>query len=264
MEIGFRDTIRVFWLESDQIDDYKMFSGSLSCGNLGDLTETEWIWYNAANIFFGDELIYIRKALVEKLVRYYQLCIVDAELITQLLIKLLDDEMLYHYQGGTWDLLAYLFDPYIFTNSLSLDSDSVGGAYLDLLQRLGLDVETCVSSQLERFPNGVMETWYEPRKVIFEPHAIRGWILRWEWIYDPSEPAYLVLSEYNALPGDANTLYLCWPFTQEIVGVSAEESARIDANLTARFARRIAAKARKDRARTGQKRQRGKMPGAWA
>jgi hypothetical protein len=255
------DTIRVFLLESDQIDDYKTFSECFSCGNLADLAEIEWTWFNAAAIFFGNELMYIRKVLAEQLVGMYRVRgVVDTEPITQLLVKLLDNEMLDHYLSGTWKLLPHVFDP--TSDYGSLDSDRVGGAYLDLLQRFGLDIETCVSSELERFPEGVMEAFGRNRKIIFETHAIREWILRWEWVYDPSESGYLVVSEYNALSGDS-WVGLGWPFSQLDFEPSDEDLNRVGAKWVTRFGRRIADKARKERGRTGRKWQRIKMPGTW-
>jgi hypothetical protein len=257
---GLIDLIRLFLLESDQIDDYKTFSECFSFGSWADLAEIEWTWFNAAAAFFRDVLIYIRKVLAEQLVGLYRLREVDTEPITQLLLKLLDDDMLNHYLSGTWKLFPNLFNP--SSDYGSLDSDRVGGAYLDLLQRFGLNIESCVSSELERFPEGVMEAIGRNRKIIFEPYAIRGWILRWEWVYDPSESGYLVVSEYNALSGDAEP-FLGWPFFQKDYGLSHEDLNRIGAKWATRFSRRIVDKARKERARTGQKQQRSNMPGTW-
>jgi hypothetical protein len=94
------------------------------------------------------------------------------------------------------------------------------------------------------------------RRVIFERSECGDWILKWVWIHDTSAPGYLLVSEYISLGADA-WFQSSWPF------VSVENYYR-DQNLEhLRFGRRLADKARKERARTGQKRAKSRMPGSW-
>ena len=84
-----------------------------------------------------------------------------------------------------------------------------------------------------------------------------------DWKFDPDSPIFLIVSEFSIL---AQSFYLeSWPF----LGPSRVDEDywnphwRKDAKWVSRLNRRMATKARKERARTGLKRPRSKMPGAW-
>ncbi|KAJ4366262.1 hypothetical protein N0V83_007898 [Neocucurbitaria cava] len=89
------------------------------------------------------------------------------------------------------------------------------------------------------------------------------WSLRWEWWYEAygtKPPADTVFSQYEVLATCWDRWE--WPFAQWKFRSTTEEM-RIESKLDARFQRRMAAKARKERARAGLKRPRSKIPGSW-
>jgi hypothetical protein len=96
---------------------------------------------------------------------------------------------------------------------------------------------------------------------VFESRGDQGWILGFEWDIDPAENGSLVVSEYSAL-GPENYWEKGWPFCITVYYPS-EEGRRQETIKNARFERRMATKSRKERARTGQKQPRSRMPGAW-
>ncbi|KAH4052681.1 hypothetical protein HBH69_139490 [Parastagonospora nodorum] len=113
-----------------------------------------------------------------------------------------------------------------------------------------------------------------PRRVVFEKHEDDTPILRWEWLYDPSQTtSYLIVTEFTSLAGDACLSFYKreWPFINcehDWEGSrSVEFSRKIyqseTAKQIARFERRMNSRERKERSRKGQKRVRSRMPGAW-
>jgi hypothetical protein len=99
------------------------------------------------------------------------------------------------------------------------------------------------------------------KRIVFEPRCEGGWSLGFEWLLDHEAPGCLLVSQYQALGADR--FYAeDWPFFGN-VDMSYKEDHRQHAERHARFYRRIAAKARKERARTGQKLSRSRMPGQW-
>jgi hypothetical protein len=171
--------------------------------------------------------------------------------------------MLVHCLGENWTLLSYVF--YCYPNNRFVDTERVGEAFLDLLQRLGLDVGTCISGELECFPGNLNREVHPQalyQSIIFEPHPSRGSTLRWEWVYDSADSAYLVASEHNALSGNAYYQEY-WPFREWESGQSWGDYEREGPKWETRLNRRMDNKARKERTRTDQKWQRSKMPGTW-
>lgn len=139
------------------------------------------------------------------------------------------------------------------------DSYKRGKTFLDIIERLGLDAEKCVRKEMDNYPDGILY-WGIPRRnrpyqrVVFKYIQKSGWTLGWEWIYDAETSGYLIVSEFDCLA--ANTLHSQdFPF--------AEHSDECTPQQTIRFERRMAAKARKELARTGLKQPRSRMPGSW-
>jgi hypothetical protein len=221
----------------------------------------EWMWMNAAAVLDDQELASFRFLLLAGLVTHYGR--IDGSSydnkITETILKLMDNQMAQHYVRSEVGLLQALFWP----RPPSFDSQILGASFVNLLTCLGLDVEACISRELELLNGGMLEDG--DRKVVFEP-VDRGWLLRWTWDHDPSGSGYLLVSQYTELCADApwvEHLAENWPFFSDDFGhdSKARESSWTKAEV--RSTRRLANKARKERARTGQKRQRSKMPGAW-
>jgi hypothetical protein len=257
-------TLRLFLLDCDLVDDFEdeYTTRGFLYSNVYSIDIIEWLWVNATTVLSEGELLRFRYLLLQNLVQNYHHCSPSdlSELeITEQIARFMNAKMMEHYLEGEFELLRHCF-PQAWVPS-SLDSQRIGGAFIALLKRLGLDFEACINMELERLPGDFLSAhmpWYMHRKVVFEPLADRGWLLKWIWVFDPSEPGHLLVSEHIGLGPD--TLDSSeWPFS----GFSWKKgnANEIDKSNT-RFNRRMAIKARKC-ARTGQKRTKSRMPGAW-
>lgn len=248
----------------------------------------EWLWVNAAVVFHGEELYALRIRLAKLLVKRYVTRAPEnhnKEVVARLL-KLLDVEMLRLYRDGGYKLLMQFMQGHS-----SVESHLVGEAFLELLTSSGLDVEACIRMELEEHPGGIIEEFYPGpnRKMIFEKDGSHRASLRWEWAVDPNAPGYDVLTEFAVMALDMHRNsdmdgpsfgrhswtkgtesetdldHIYWPFidlkSKEAYFKYSEESA--NPLQASRLERRLANKARKERARSGQKRVRSKMPGTW-
>jgi hypothetical protein len=180
---------------------------------------------------------------------------------TETIVRLMgDDNTSQYYLGGNFKFLNTLFGQ----TSSSFDSQVLGAFFLNLLERLNMDVEACMARELDVLTDGVLKprSWMEERKAVFEPFDHGGWLLRWIWVFDDSAPGYLLVSEHIGLgPDEYGAWY--WPFFEDPLYFWSQESRYRWAKVEARSTRRLANKARKERARTGQKQPRSRMPGAW-
>jgi hypothetical protein len=266
------DTLRTLLLDFDTIDDLSVSLTPLSFEHPWEyfgarhIQLTRWLWINAALVFHDTELIVLRARLLHTLIVWhdYPLFPDSSNEFNQVLTKLMDEEMVAEYLKGTYKLL-----PAFFWMGKSVDSERRGDVYLSLLASLHLDVEACVANELEHFPGGLIVAHYGydlNRRLIFEKDKVQRPTLKWEWVYDQHAPGYHVVSEFFALASD--TMYdfvlLEWPFDDwHCQGYTNEYLQCRRLSKLKRFDRCTAAKARKERARTGQKRSRSKMPGTW-
>jgi hypothetical protein len=227
------------------------------------LEVVEWIWVNAATVFDDQELARFRLFLLAGLVDRYGDCLEVSHNneTTDKILKLVDTQTLEYYFKSDYRLLDVLY----LTCASSLDSKLLGASFVNLLTRLGLDVEACMTRELELSNRGILNDVYflhGVRKVVFE-HLKGGWLLGWTWVLDPSEPGYILVSEYIGLVADRWYDEGIWPFFLDVPRWDYEAYKSRWMKAEVRFTRRLANKARKERARSGQKRQRSKMPGAW-
>jgi hypothetical protein len=260
------DTLRLLLLEFDAIDDcdstlwHLLTAGSLEFYGIMDLDMIEWFWIHAALAFNGTELVFFRAKMAQILVYMhgYNMLIDESDKGShELLVKLMDDQMVAEYIKGTYVLLPIL----VFTSN-SVDSKWLGDAFLGLLASLNLDVDASVAMELERYPDGLLINYYSDvaMRVIYEKHQTQGDILRWEVQYDSQAPGHDVVSEFNALAGDIYPHHQEGPFLNFYDWGGDLQQRELDMQ---RFNRRTASKARKERARTGQKLPQSKMPGTW-
>ncbi|KAF7443520.1 hypothetical protein PtrM4_150850 [Pyrenophora tritici-repentis] len=145
------------------------------------------------------------------------------------------------------------------------DSYIVGAVFIEWLKASDVNVEEYMKLFLKDAEIGTVED--KDRDIVFETYGEGDWRLGFKWVFDPEASGYHLVSEHQALgccrrslrltyPGDEVYKYN-WPF----IGELCDEAELV--NMEARFARRIANKARKKRARSGQKVTRSKMPGTW-
>jgi hypothetical protein len=256
------DIVRFFLFDCDHIDDFEGEPFGMYLGV--DFDVLDWTWRHAVAVLDEYSLLRFRSCLLSSLVYNYvthsrQLQSGD---FTDRIIKLISVEMVEHYRQGNIKLLQVLFD----CGNNSLDSQRCGCFLTDLLSHLGLDVKSCIDMELENFPGGIIDAEWAgrlDRKIVFETLDNGRWSLGWIWVLDPYEPGYLLLSENIGLTCDAYISTL-WPFSETWTQqVDSKKRTRTGATYKARFDRRMANKARKERTRTGQKRTKSKMPGAW-
>jgi hypothetical protein len=268
----FIDTLRFILLYPDQTGELDLIFRQITNGEVLQcyvetrLDVVEWLWTHAALLYDGADLVCLRAVLAQKLLenhsRSYKFLSDDTN---RLLAKLMDNEMTNEYLCGTYSLLGGFY-----WTKFSIDSASMGAQYLNLLSELGLDAEQCISNEMER---GWGQDRSEPdrptRKIIFERSEARICGLRWERDYDPQEPGYDVVSEFNALAADSggSKNYSTWPFVDFVWSTWSWSDYYICPDCLGkkdiRFGRYMRTKARKERARTGQKQPRSRMPGAW-
>lgn len=263
------DTLRILLDQSDQVDGSEASFEDLVTPqgvrfSLGEhMDVTEWLWNYAALAFYGADLAYLRAKLAQECVETYR---PDDDshnhAVNQLLIRLMDDELLNMYLSGKFSLLP---NGSCFEH-MSIDSQCRGAAFIDLLSGLGLDIAACLNMETHHHLRGA--TWDEVcrnggARMVYEQLSERDWILRWSWEYDINAPGHHVVSEFSALCHEVFTSYR-WPFREEgRLFDSKEQWDREERKRVVRFDRRMAAKARKERARNGEKLPRSRMPGAW-
>jgi hypothetical protein len=255
------ETVRLLLQSCDQVDQFD--EDSFWWIEI-TLETIEWIWFNAALYIDDDELANIRVSLLSGI---FQQCVTasfygfEIDHYTETIVRLIGDaHMSEYYLGGNFGFLNTLFAQV----SSSFDSQVHGTFYLDLLERLNMNVEACMARQFDFLPDGVLGFFSRAieRKVVFEPLDHGGWLLGWIWVFDDSAPGYLLVSEHIGLGPDNYTAY-GWPFFQHPLYFWSQEGRDRWAKVEARSTRRLANKARKERARTGQKQPRSRMPGAW-
>ncbi|OAL49358.1 hypothetical protein IQ07DRAFT_52000 [Pyrenochaeta sp. DS3sAY3a] len=158
------------------------------------------------------------------------------------------EELIHDIEAGECLLL---FDIFCFGMESAFTSYSAGEKILDFLTQLGVDIELWVSNELKQFPYNVIND----KRVTFESDSEGGLKLGFEWALDEGEPGFLVCSEYDEM---ASWITSLWPDSRRLYG-----ERELNERERARFNRRMANKARKERKRAGLKMARSKMPGSW-
>lgn len=239
----------------------------------------KWLWHNISAVFEHNDVVRIRCHLLQAFV-----CgITRATSSTQehakidQVVELMDFELLQRYLKGEFSLLRPLFAN--DQDLSSIDSQRYGRIFLDLLKRLRLDMNDCVGGESELLrtrPWSYVGVWRD-RNIVSEDQGDDNRLLSWVWDLDPSAPGHTLVSEHMSLGPDSGWHRPLWSrdwhysFEHRVSWPFSESDARFDrhghylggTHWESRFNRREANKARKERARTGQKRSR-RMPGAWS
>ncbi|EUC50361.1 hypothetical protein COCMIDRAFT_1080 [Bipolaris oryzae ATCC 44560] len=127
----------------------------------------------------------------------------------------------------------------------------------------GVNLEQFVSNQIANLgPEALLRAWPFDKRVVFQTLETGEWELGFEWALDEEACGYLLISEYQSLTiedgDDDGPRSMEWPFCEREWGLFISEWNERKSKWCLRYERRRAAKARKQRARNGQK-----MPGAW-
>jgi hypothetical protein len=251
--------MRVLLNEDDQIGphEYASWRSRSAFVYLMDYDLMEWFWINAAAFWTDRALVDFRSSLLHYMISHYgsgRGCGSYDQETTRVLVKLVDAKTLLYCFQDEIRLILILFGQC----TCSLDSQRTGGAFIDLLVRLGIDAAACVETHMA----GLWEDGVDAlaRNCMFERLEDGTWILGWVWIHDKSAPGYLLTSEHIALGADVETRRaFYWTF---LVGKD-QAYRRSKKNSQCHSDRLMADKARKERARTGQKRTKSRMPGTY-
>jgi len=148
---------------------------------------------------------------------------------------------------------------------LEFESFDVGKAFVDVLIHAKVDIEMLIQRSLQA--DFTFGGWYGAyRQIIFECTEELGWILGWRWKYDDTEPGFLVVSEFSILGHELEGYFSygdVWPYVHQDTNRSWADVEKARPLKMRRFDRGMAAKARKEFKRSGQRRVRRKMPGSW-
>ncbi|OAL42950.1 hypothetical protein IQ07DRAFT_650572 [Pyrenochaeta sp. DS3sAY3a] len=167
-------------------------------------------------------------------------------------------------ETGKADLLSVIFDSQGEFLSVS-NSFERGAMLLELFQDLGVDAHTCITSEISNMDSGmVRRPWGSfggEVEIIFEQNEEGTWGLGWNWTFERyGDEVKGLLTEWKVLMMTFSRME--WPFL-ETGRWFYNERDEPDKHQEARFQRRVANKARKERARAGLKRPRSRMPGSW-
>jgi hypothetical protein len=264
------DTIRVLLYGCDTPDDFGVADNCILYSQGLSVHIAEWVWTNAANVVDDSEMIHIKLLLLRNLI--CSICYLDnhdANLVYSthdvvgLAVKLMDVDVTESYLKGEITLIDELFT----FNTSSLTSAALGDHYIEFLTRVGLEVEACIKMELASLFEDSFHISYGDglsRNFILERRDEDKLSLRWIRVLDPDSSGFILLSEHAALTCESGWYIRHWPFSETIhERLRNKNSQQIIAQLEARFDKCAANKARKERARTGQKRLKSKMPGAW-
>jgi hypothetical protein len=230
---------------------------------------TNWFWDHITSNFSGSELRTLQtmvfRNIVENLNNGFQWGLVykTLQILTPKMAKanLLLDEILM----GNIDALPNLWGSCVHETK----GQKSGSRYISLLRSLGVDFKRSIEAELGKLPGRILPNHRRmnilDQKILFYQNEEQDWILRWEWILDEEAPGYELLLEFPLMTVDRRGIQhdLPWPFFLPNGILSRDGRYQEGPEWDARLARRLAKTARKERARTGQKRPRSRMPGAW-
>jgi hypothetical protein len=256
------ETVRLLFQDCEIVDDFESQYTSMKTDIAGYRISSEtleWVWFNGAEVLSHQELQGLRSRLFESLLSRLGLNSEPNEKTMECIVRLISPKWIQRYLEDNNKLLRSLFR----YDGISIESHSTGSALTGLCERLGLDLGVCINLERERF----LETelwWNLPRRVILERSNSGVWILRWVWVHDPCASGYLLASEYIALGADfTGSFESRWPFPDSKPPTDYQSYILREKHKQLRLSRRMANKARKERARTGQKTAKSKMPGGW-
>lgn len=265
------DTLRLFLEYTHECDALIPSMGRLAehAHKLG-LDVLQWLWNNCEPLLDQEDVLTAQTSIVEGCwLGYKQLQ--EKGIHQDLLAMVMDQNFREHMQSCALQLL----DCSIGACQSSTRSYDIGAAYLDWLLSLGIDVEDYIGKALEQMPHGMPATYFHPaRKVIFKKDSNQDWVLGFEWAFDSELAGYMLVSEYSGLlvdwmgPTEQDDIILYGTMEDRMsLNLShsdmTRQNAQRQAQRHARFERRIADKAKKERARLGQKQSKSKMPGGW-
>lgn len=264
------DTFRCFLDDADLVDEFnrihRIAPGNPHSGFKVD--ETEWCWQKNSELLIGEDLRSNQRVMIRRFwavvggTDYRLHCKFQFPTIQ------MDRDILSDIQHGHCRILNEIL---LVCNDVVVGY-VVGAWLLDWLVDLGLDPELFVASERESLKTSEYIGDERPvKRLVFERNREQKWVLGFKWVFDHQAPGYTLVSEYTALAVERDLgwsyfdwgwSYCSWPFSGDYLRNLNPNRLKSDA-ARARFDRRMAAKERKERVRSGGKQTRSGMPGAW-
>jgi hypothetical protein len=224
-----------------------------------DFESFNWLWCQTENRLFGQDALNFQGILARSVclsLSWGHFAMTVEEFGAATRSTRIKQRMISDIEAGNCKLLSHTFD---MIHS-SITSYLAGKNVLDTLILLGVDVELWVSNELKN--NAIEIERYTEKRVTFESDNEGGWKLGFEWARDEGEPGFLVCSEFDELACSDTWFSRSWPY-----GEGLNTWYKPHERPSARFNRRMASKAHKERKRAGMKIPRSKMPskmpGSW-
>jgi hypothetical protein len=243
-------------------------------------SEAVWLFHQSDLHLFGSELANFQDAVVRgMLINFiWDMNIKGLEWLAGKLHTPAGARLLEDLGNGNFELLRTFF-----ADERLVQPQDIGRAIVVALSMFGVDVEACMAREFLRFPLGVVECcWLGKRlkkTVKFSKQGASGNTLDWNWIHDESAPGHLLVSELAAFTVNSDmqlgyhdnlpSYYRgqgngpLWMNRHDRAKLYDEIDRNGGGKWPPRFERRRAKRERKERARSGQKPTRTKMPGTW-
>lgn len=227
---------------------------------LQDFESFNWLWRQTENRLFGEDALKFQRTLVcsvcMSLSMGYLIMTVE-EFMTAFGSTRIKQDIISDIEAGNCLLLLYMLE---MDEQSSAESYLAGKKVLDFLTRIGVDIETWVSNELGKFQDNIFKIGQGSAiRVIFERDNEGSWKLGFEWALNEGEPGFLVCSEYDEMACSIFWDGPSWPFEEGL-----DDWGEPHEPPNARFNRRMASKARKERKRAGLKIPKSRMPGSWS
>jgi hypothetical protein len=226
---------------------------------------TNWLWDYITNNYSGSELLVLQAMIFKDVAQYLgkrdfrQDAYTTLQSLAPKMAK--SDLLLDEISLGNMGVLQSLWD--IIQDGETM-SQETGSCYIALLTSMGIDVKRSIEAEIEQLSGGILHSFnrWSDRKIFFYQDDQQDWVLRWEWELDKEARGYDLLSGFPRMTIDELRGYN-WPFHELKWGLPYDDLHQEGPKWDARRARRLANAARKELSRTGQKRPRSRMPGAW-
>jgi hypothetical protein len=260
-------TLRNLLESPDNIDDFEDNEwDGIALLVAGSYQITSWLWDHATNTYSGPELLAFQTILYRDILN--GLCRSNHKEEVDTTLQLMTPKFLLPSCLLSWEIwsgnIGALNQVYRFSRD-EHSSQEEGSRYIAFLTSLGTDAESSIRAELEQLPGQILVNPISSRldrRVIFYQDDEQNWVLRWEWVLDQEATAYDLLSEFCYITFSGKDTWN-WPFHEYDWGLSPGDRYRVGRKWDERYARRLANTIRKELARTGQKRPRCRMPGAW-
>jgi hypothetical protein len=255
------DTFRYFIGNTQAAEDH-YWATAYDLAEALPLDFIEWLWATGPSYISDDGIPSLKRFCIRYALRWLHDPL-ERKPAIDFLNRTMTPEVIYEIVLDWLDWLEVFF----YWDGLQFESFEAGKAFLDVLLHAKVDLEMLIQRSLQA--DSLLDGWPEwyglhsrSRRVYLENTKELGWTLEWRWEHNAREPGFMVASEFYTL-GEEERFQGAdpWPYTPRIHLAWADKEK--DHVKMRRFNRGMAAKARKEMKRSGQRRVRSSMPGSW-